>query len=64
MSVKSAKAYVDRLLTDAEFSRSIRNAADARSAEKLLKSAGFVFTRADLDRVVSDVPQHQVRNLG
>ena len=53
MSIKSAKAYVDRLSTDSRFGQQIKNARDSASRKRILSSAGFEFTKSELDSVVS-----------
>ena len=60
MSIKSAKAYVDRLSTDSRFGQSIKNAPDAASRTKIVSSAGFTFTKAELDSVVSALSKDQI----
>ena len=63
MSIKSAQAYVARLQADSEFSRLIRYAKDAESRNKIVKSAGFDFTKGELDSVVSTLSEVQMAAL-
>jgi len=63
MSIRSAKAYVERLASDPGFARSIKDAKDAESRMKILSSAGFDFAKSELDSVVSALPKDQLAGI-
>jgi len=49
MSLDSARAFLARMNTDANFAKSFRNAKDRENRAKLAQAAGFHFTRAELN---------------
>ena len=63
MSIKSAQAYLARLQADSGFCRLIRDAKDAESRNQIVKSAGFVFTKVELDSVVSTLSREEMAAL-
>ena len=60
MSIDSAKAYVERLVADSEFGRRVRDAPNADSRKKVLRSEGFNFSKAELDSVVSALSKDRI----
>ena len=55
MSVKSARAFVEKMRKDLEFKKKILAAESAAKRKELIKSAGFDFERMHLDSLVSEL---------
>ena len=63
MSIKSAAAYVQKLEADSAFARLIKDTKDVESRKKILSSADFDFTKAELDSVVSALSKDRLAAL-
>ena len=55
MSVESARAFVKRMRSDAEFKKQILAAESAAKRQEIIKSAGFDFDRMHLDSLVGEL---------
>ena len=53
MSVESAKAFLKKFASDEDFRKSIENAASDEERQKIVKEAGFEFTKADLKELAA-----------
>ena len=51
MSVESAKAFVDRMKQNDEFSGKIKECKDPQERSRLVKEAGFAFTADEITAV-------------
>jgi len=54
MSIESAKAFIERMKSDAAFRKSVNGASDP---EALVKEAGFDFTKEELREVREEIGQ-------
>ncbi len=63
MSIESAKAYVERLKTDEEFSKRILEAKDAYARKKIVQLEGFDFTKGDIDVVASGLSDEELSDV-
>jgi predicted ribosomally synthesized peptide with nif11-like leader len=54
MSVESAKKFIERLASDAEFRTQVESAADPVAKKKLVQEAGFDFDMADIAAVLPE----------
>lgn len=48
MSVESAKAYVERMKTDEEFNKKVKECKDSEARMAFVKEAGFDFTSEEI----------------
>ena len=55
MSIDSAKAFVERMKSDAEFRTKINEAKDPEEAKKLIADAGLDFTKEEYDEVRTEL---------
>ena len=55
MSIESARAFVAKMRSDAEFKKQILAAESAAKRQEMIKSAGFDFDRMHLDSLVSEL---------
>ena len=55
LSIKSARAFIKKMSSDAEFKRQILAAESAAKVKELIKSAGFDFDRMHLESLVSEL---------
>ncbi len=55
MSIKSAKAFVERIKTDEEFAKRITGAASRKERAEIVKAEGFDFTPEELKTVTGEL---------
>lgn len=55
MSLKSAKAYIERMRSDAKFRESLNKAKSKEEKDKVLKAAGYDFTKEEVDKAASEL---------
>ena len=55
MSIESARAFVEKMRSDAEFKKQILAAESAAKRQEMIKSAGFDFDRMHLDSLVTEL---------
>jgi len=55
MSVESARAFVKRMRSDAEFKKQILAAESAAKRQEIIKNSGFEFEKMHLDSLVSEL---------
>ena len=53
MSVESAKEFLKKLAKDEAFKKSLEDASSDEERQKIVKDAGFYFTKDDLKQVTS-----------
>ncbi len=54
MSIESAKAFLKKLASDESFKKKIEGAASDEERQKIVKEAGFEFTKDEIKQVVGD----------
>lgn len=60
MSIESAKAFIERMKTDAEFRRRIAEAESPEVRARILKYEGYDFTDEELDSLKKEVTKSVV----
>ena len=60
MSIKSAKAFYDRLTTDKTLQRELRNAARDEQRLEIIQAAGYRFTRSEWQAVLAELDENQL----
>lgn len=55
MAIESAKAFIERIRTDASFRESIRKARDKKERWELIKETGFNFTKEEFDQAKAEL---------
>jgi predicted ribosomally synthesized peptide with nif11-like leader len=60
MSIESAKAFIERMKTDEEFRKKVETAKTKEERKKIVKDAGFEFTKAELNEVSEELTEEQL----
>lgn len=60
MSIKSAKAYVERMKADEEFRNKVLDCKDAKVRMELVKTEGFDFTVKEINGVTSELSDDEL----
>ncbi len=60
MSVESAKAFIERMKTDEEFSEKVKGCKDAEERMACVKEAGFDFTNEELKEVSENLSDDEL----
>jgi len=55
MAIESAKAFIERMRTDASFRESIRKAKDKKERWMLINEAGFNFTKEEFEQAKAEL---------
>ena len=55
MSIESAKAFIERMKTDEDFSKKVNECKDAEARIKYVKEAGFDFIKEDMELVKAEL---------
>ena len=63
MSVESARAFVKRMRSDAEFKKQILAAESAAKRQEIIKNSGFEFEKMHLDSLVSELTPEERQAL-
>ena len=63
MSVESARAFVKRMRSDAEFKKQILAAESAVKRQEIIKNSGFEFEKMHLDSLVSELTPEERQAL-
>ena len=61
MSIESAKAFLERLKSDEDFSKTVGEIATAEERMEYVKTAGFGFTKEELDEVRSELSKEDLQ---
>lgn len=60
MSIESAKAFIEKVKTDAEFAKKVKECKDAEARKSFAQAAGFDFTKAEIEQVGSELSDEQL----
>lgn len=63
MSVKSAKAFLEKVKDDEDFRKAVGEIASKEERMAFIKKAGFEFSKEELDEVQSDLGEDQLRAI-
>ena len=55
MSIESARAFIKRMRSDAEFKKQILAAESAAKRQEIIKNSGFEFEKMHLESLVSEL---------
>ncbi|MEQ8188718.1 MAG: Nif11-like leader peptide family natural product precursor [Candidatus Eremiobacterota bacterium] len=60
MSLKPARAFVDRMKTDEDFRKKVTDCKDAETRAAFVKEAGFDFTAEDIELVRAELSDDDI----
>ena len=63
MSIESAKAFIERMETDEEFSERVKSVADQDERSALVKTEGFDFSTEDIKAVKSGLSDEELDGI-
>ena len=63
MSIESAKAFLERVKSDEDFGKSVGEIATSEERMKYVKTAGFDFTKEELDKVTTELSDEQLEEV-
>ena len=63
MSIESAKAFLERLKSDEDFSKTVGEIATAEERMEYVKTAGFDFTKDELDEVTAELSEAELKEV-
>ena len=63
MSIESARAYIERLKTDAEFRDRVAAAGDKEERTALVEAEGFVFSAEDINAVAEELSEDELESV-
>ena len=63
MSIKSARAFIERMGTDNEFKMKVTECKDEKSRMDFVASHGFDFTKEDIEVIKSELSEEEIDNL-
>ena len=62
MSIESARAYMDRLKTDAAFRERVAAAGDKEARAALVEAEGFAFSAEDINAVADELSEDELES--
>ena len=63
MSIENAKAFVERIKSDEDFSKEVWGKATPEERTKYVKAAGYDFTKEELDTVRSELSVEELEEV-
>ncbi|HEX3011741.1 MAG TPA: Nif11-like leader peptide family natural product precursor [Syntrophomonadaceae bacterium] len=63
MSIESAKAFVEKLKTDEDFAKQVKDCKDAAARKAFANAEGFDFTKAEIEEVASQLSDEQLDSV-
>jgi predicted ribosomally synthesized peptide with nif11-like leader len=63
MSIESAKAFIDRMKTDEDFSRQVRSCKDAESRMSFVKASKFDFSTEEIKKVQLELSDEELEKV-
>ena len=63
MSIESARAYIERLKTDAGFRDRVAAAGDKEARAALVEAEGFAFSAEDINAIADELSEDELENV-
>jgi predicted ribosomally synthesized peptide with nif11-like leader len=63
MSLESAKAFMERMKTDADFNKKVIECKDQEARMAFAKSAGYDFTKEDMDLLKAELSDEELESV-